>query len=288
MKGIILAGGSGTRLYPLTEITSKQLLPVYDKPMICYPLASLMLMGITDILIISTPVDTPVIERFLGDGSQFGVRLTYKVQDAPKGIAEAFVIGEDFIGNDSVCLILGDNIFNFVKNPQDIRPPRGFKGARIVGYHVHDPERFGVIELSQNSKVVSLEEKPAHPKSNYAAVGLYFYDNSVVERTKTVDPSARGELEITDLNISYLNDDALECSLLPRGSLWMDAGTVESLYMISSYVKHVEDIQNLKISCVEEIAYRQGLIDKQAFRRLIDKSKEGTTYRTYLERIYAE
>lgn len=286
MKGIILAGGSGTRLYPLTQVTSKQLLPIYDKPMISYPLSTLMLLGIKDILIISTPKDTPVVKEFLGDGKQFGISLSYQIQEEPKGIAEAFLIAEEFIGQDEICLILGDNIFNFVKSPQEIRPAAGFKGAQIVGYHVHDPERFGVVEITKDRKVLSLEEKPENPKSNYAAVGLYFYDNTVIERTKSIKPSARGELEITDLNNQYLEEGQLTCSILPRGSLWMDAGTVESLNAISNYVRSVEKIQNLKISCPEEIAYRQNFIDKQQFKRLLGGYKADTPYYQYLQNIY--
>lgn len=288
MKGIILAGGSGTRLYPLTEVTSKQLLPIYDKPMICYPLATMMLLGITDILIISTPQDTPVIEAYLGDGQKYGLSLEYAIQNEPKGIAEAFIIGEKFIGESSVCLLLGDNIFHFVKSPKEIRPPEGFTGARIVGYHVPDPERFGVIEFSKDKSVKSLEEKPREPKSNYAAVGLYFYDSTVAQRAKNLKPSDRGELEITDLNLEYLKEGALSCSILPRGSLWMDAGTIHSLNVISNYAKYVEDIQNLKISCIEEIAYRQGYIDREEFSGIINSIKQDVPYRKYLEKVYKE
>lgn len=288
MKGIILAGGSGTRLYPLTMVTSKQLLPIYDKPMICYPLSTLMLLGVRDILIISTPQDTPMIENFLGDGSQFGLSLTYEVQHKPRGIAEALLIGEEFIGGDTVCLILGDNIFNFVRNPKFLTPDAGFTGARIVGYHVHDPERFGIIEMGEDHKVISLIEKPEQPKSSYAAVGLYFYDHTAVEKTRKLSHSDRGELEITDLNNEYLSEGQLSCSVLPRGSLWMDAGTVGALNTISNYIRSVEEIQNLKISCVEEVAFRLGLVDNEGFLDLLRKYKKDTPYHTYLRKIYDE
>lgn len=285
MKGILLAGGSGSRLYPLTEVTSKQLLPVYDKPMICYPLSTLMLLGIKDILIISTPRDLPLIEKYLGSGSQYGINLSYKIQDEPKGIAEAFLIGADFIGESSVCLILGDNIFSFAGSINDIKPPRDFSGAQIVGYHVPDPERFGVIEKDHNDKVISLEEKPKKPKSNYAAVGLYFYDNSVIKYAKELSPSARGELEITDLNNRYLQEKKLACSNMKRGSVWMDAGTPEALATISDYVRKVEQIQGLKIACLEEVALRQGFIDIARFNESKNNIKEGSSYRGYLEKI---
>lgn len=285
MKGILLAGGSGSRLYPLTEVTSKQLLPVYDKPMICYPIATLMLLGIKDILIISTPRDLPQIEKYLGSGTQFGINLSYKIQNEPKGIAEAFIIGSEFLGNSSACLILGDNIFSFAGSINDIKPPKDFSGAQIVGYHVPDPERFGVIEKDAHDKVISLEEKPKKPKSNYAAVGLYFYDNSVVKYAKELKPSARGELEITDLNNRYLHEKKLACSNMKRGSVWMDAGTPESLATISDYVRTVEQIQGLKIACLEEVALRQGFIDTTKFNDLKNTTKEGSSYRSYLEKI---
>lgn len=286
MKGILLAGGSGSRLYPLTEVTSKQLLPVYDKPMICYPLSTLMLLGVRDVLVISTPRDLPHIEKFLGSGSQYGIKLSYKVQNEPKGIAEAFLLGSEFIQDSSVCLILGDNIFSFAGSVNDIKPAKDFKGAQIVGYHVPDPERFGVIEKDPNEKVISLEEKPKEPKSNYAAVGLYFYDNSVVKYSKELKPSARGELEITDLNNRYLQEKKLSCASMRRGSVWMDAGTPESLATISDYVRTVEQIQGLKIACLEEVALRQGFIDGNKFTELKNSIKEGSSYRSYLDRVF--
>lgn len=285
MKGILLAGGSGSRLYPLTEVTSKQLLPVYDKPMICYPLSTLMLLGIKDILIISTPRDLPLIETFLGSGENYGIKLSYKVQEEPKGIAEAFLIGDSFIGDSSVCLILGDNIFSFAGSVSEIKPGKDFNGAQIVGYHVPDPERFGVIEKDENEKVISLEEKPKNPKSNYAAVGLYFYDNNVVRYAKEQVPSKRNELEITDLNNRYLKEKSLSCANMKRGSVWMDAGTPEALATISDYVHKVEKIQGLKIACLEEVALRQHFITKEQFINLKNEIKPGSSYRAYLEKV---
>lgn len=287
MKGIVLAGGSGTRLYPLTKITSKQLLPVYDKPMICYPLATLMLIGIKDILIISTPEDTPNIKNFFGDGSKFGINLSYKVQEAPKGIAEAFILGEEFIGDDECCLILGDNIFYMGELIKDLKNKvSGQTGATIMAYHVKDPERFGVVEFrDEDHKVLSLEEKPKKPKSNYAAVGLYFYDNRVVEYAKNLKPSARGELEITDLNNVYLKDGELKVVLMKRGTAWLDAGTPESLLASSNYVGMVEQRQGLKIACLEEIAYRMDYINDNQLQSLIDELKDGIDYKEYLKRV---
>lgn len=265
MKGIILAGGSGTRLYPLTRVTSKQLLPVYDKPMIYYPLSTLMLAGIRDILIISTPEDTPRFERLLGDGSQFGIRLSYAVQPHPDGLAQAFLIGEDFIGDDTCAMILGDNIFYggwFRRNLKEAVQNAEAGYATIFGYHVKDPKRFGVVEFDQNKRVLSIEEKPEHPRSNYCVTGLYFYDNRVVEKARQVRPSARGELEITDLNRLYLKDDRLKVQLLGRGFAWLDTGTVESLMDAAVFVQTVQNRQDVIISAPEEVAYHMGWLTK--------------------------
>lgn len=265
MKGIILAGGSGTRLYPLTRVTSKQLLPVYDKPMIYYPLSTLMLAGIRDILIISTPEDTPRFERLLGDGSQFGIRLSYAVQLHPDGLAQAFLIGEDFIGDDTCAMILGDNIFygnRFRSNLCEAVKDAEAGCATIFGYHVKDPERFGVVEFDQDKRVLSVEEKPEHPRSNYCVTGLYFYDNRVVEKARQVRPSARGELEITDLNRLYLEDDRLKVQLLGRGFAWLDTGTVESLMDAAVFVQTVQNRQDVIISAPEEVAYHMGWLTK--------------------------
>ncbi|MBQ6490057.1 MAG: glucose-1-phosphate thymidylyltransferase RfbA [Solobacterium sp.] len=271
MKGIILAGGSGTRLYPLTKVTSKQLLPVYDKPMIYYPLSTLMLAKIREILIISTPHDLPNFERLLGDGSQFGVSFSYKVQEVPNGLAQAFVLGEEFIGDDDVCLILGDNIFygnhfaTMLKNAVNVT--ESSKRAVIFGKYVNDPERFGVAEFDENGQVISLEEKPEHPKSNYAVVGLYFYDNRVVEYAKQLKPSKRGEYEITDLNKIYLENGELDIQVFGRGFAWLDTGTIESLAEASDYVKLVEDVQGIRISVPEEIAfYNQWINEEQILK----------------------
>ena len=266
MKGIILAGGSGTRLYPLTKVTSKQLLPIYDKPMIYYPLSTLMLAGIKDILIISTLEDTPRFKELLGDGSNFGINLSYAVQPSPDGLAQAFIIGEEFIGDDTCAMVLGDNIFYgsyFRKNLADAVKAAEEGYATIFGYYVKDPERFGIVEFDKNRNVVSVEEKPQHPKSNYCITGLYFYDNRVVKMAKQVKPSARGELEITDLNRMYLNEGKLKVQLLGRGFAWLDTGTMDSLMEASTFVQTVQSRQGVVISAPEEIAYFEGLITKE-------------------------
>ena len=264
MKGIILAGGSGTRLYPLTKVTSKQLLPVYDKPMIYYPLSVLMNAGIREILIISTPEDTPRFEELLGDGASFGIRLSYQVQPSPDGLAQAFIIGADFIGSDSVAMVLGDNIFhgNGLKK-QLRRAAAKEQGATVFGYYVDDPERFGIVEFDRNGKAVSIEEKPEHPKSNYCVTGLYFYDNRVVEYAGNLKPSARGELEITDLNRIYLEKGELDVTLLGQGYTWLDTGTHDSLMEAGNFVKTIETHQHRKSACLEEIAYLNGWITRQ-------------------------
>lgn len=290
MKGIILAGGSGSRLYPMTQMISKQLLPVYDKPMIYYPLSTLMQFGIRDVLIISTPVDTPNIEKLFGDGAQLGMNIQYAVQDAPRGIAQAFTIGADFIGADDVCLILGDNIFYMGGQlPDFVRIARENAGARatIFAYHVSDPERFGVVEFDENFNAVSIEEKPKNPKSNYASVGLYFYPADVVEYARGLKPSARGEYEITDLNNIYLAQGRMSVVPMRRGNAWLDAGTPDSLMESGQFVQIIEKRQGLKIACVEEIAYAQGFIDDAQMRALIDALRPGT-YRDYLEKVYRE
>ena len=262
MKGIILAGGSGTRLYPITQVVCKQLLPIYDKPMIYYPLSTLMLAGIRDILIISTPTDLPKIQDLLGSGDKLGLKFTYKVQEEPRGLADAFRVGEDFIGKERVCLILGDNIFYGHGLPELLKEAvSNIDGATVFGYYVSDPERYGVVEFDKGGRVISIEEKPAKPKSNYAVVGLYFYDNKVVDIAKALKPSARGELEITDLNRVYLENNELRVKLMGRGFAWLDTGTHASMIDAALYVKTVEDRQGLKISSIEEIAYSMGYID---------------------------
>ena len=265
MKGIILAGGSGTRLYPLTEVTSKQLLPVYDKPMIFYPLSTLMLAGIKDILIISTPRDLPNFEKLLGDGSEYGIRLSYKIQEQPNGLAEAFIIGEEFIGKDSVAMILGDNIFYGNGLSSNLKKAVDFtaNGAAVFGYYVDDPERFGIVEFNEKGEAISIEEKPENPKSNYCVTGLYFYDNSVVKYAKSLKPSKRGELEITDLNRIYLEEGRLNVITLGRGYAWLDTGTVDALSDATEFVKVIEKRQGVMISAIEEIAYKNGWITKE-------------------------
>lgn len=285
MKGIILAGGSGTRLYPLTMVTSKQLLPIYDKPMIYYPLSTLMLAGIKEILIISTPEDTPRFENLLGDGSQFGISLQYKIQPSPDGLAQAFILGAEFIGNDSVAMVLGDNIY-YGSGLRKLLQKAASKpqGATVFGYHVQDPERFGVVEFDDNGKVLSVEEKPQVPKSNYAITGLYFYDNRVVEIAKNVQPSERGELEITSINESYLNMGELEVSLLGRGYTWLDTGTHQSLVDATNFVRTVEEHQGIKIAAPEEIAYINGWIDKDQLWECGEKLSK-TGYGQYLMKV---
>ncbi len=290
MKGIVLAGGSGTRLYPLTKTTSKQLLPVYDKPMIYYPLSTLLLFGIRDILIISTPQDTPNIERLFGDGSKLGLNIQYAIQDEPKGIAQAFTIGADFIADDDVCLILGDNIFymgdQFHTFKDEVEKNKG-KGATIFSYHVSDPERFGVVEFDKDHKAISIEEKPKNPKSNYASVGLYFYPSDVVEKARNLKPSARGELEITDINNLYLKEGRMSVVPMRRGNAWLDAGTPESLMESGAFVQIIEKRQGLKIACIEEIAYRRGFINDKQMQDLINELKD-SSYKTYLKKVYEE
>lgn len=288
MKGIILAGGSGTRLYPLTMVTSKQLLPIYDKPMIYYPMAVLMNAGIRDILIISTPQDTPRFQELLGDGKQFGVNLTYAIQPSPDGLAQAFIIGEDFIGDDSVAMILGDNIFTghgLKKRLEEavINAETG-KGATIFGYYVDDPQRFGIVEFDKNGKAISIEEKPEKPKSNYCVTGLYFYDNNVVEYAKNLKPSKRGELEITDLNRIYLNEENLNVELLGQGFTWLDTGTHESLVEATNFVQTVETHQHRKIACLEEIAYLNGWISKEELHEHYEVYKKNQ-YGQYLKDV---
>jgi len=287
MKGIILAGGSGTRLYPITKGVSKQLVPIYDKPMIYYPLSVLMLAGITEVLIISTPDDLPNFEKLLGNGSDIGMKFSYKIQPSPDGLAQAFILGEEFIGNDDVCLVLGDNIFygaglttllaKSVKKAQDDN------NATVFGYYVKDPERYGVAEFNCDGKVTSLEEKPTNPKSNYAVVGLYFYPNDVIEKAKLVEPSDRGELEITTLNQDYLEEDRLQVELMGRGYAWLDTGTHESLLEASMFIQTIENRQSLKVACLEEIAYEMGYINKEKLIELAEPLKKNQ-YGQYLLR----
>ncbi len=288
MKGIILAGGSGTRLYPITRGISKQLIPVYDKPMIYYPLSSLMLAGIRDILIISTPEYTDRFEELLGDGSDFGINLSYKVQKEPNGLAEAFILGKDFIGSDSVCLVLGDNIYYGSGLSRLLQEAAAKKtGATVFGYHVNDPERFGVVEFDKHKHALSIEEKPAHPKSNYAVTGLYFYDNDVVNIAENLQPSARGELEITDINKEYLKRGNLDVKLMGRGYAWLDTGTHDSMLEAASFISTIQKRENLKVSCLEEIAFRQGWISKEKLIELAQPLKKND-YGQYLLRISEE
>ncbi|GAW63591.1 glucose-1-phosphate Thymidylyltransferase [Ligilactobacillus acidipiscis DSM 15836] len=288
MKGIILAGGSGTRLYPITRGISKQLIPVYDKPMIYYPLSTLMLAGIRDVLIISTPEYTGLFEELLGDGSDFGMKFFYKVQAQPNGLAEAFILGKDFIGSDSVCLVLGDNIYYGSGLSQLLQEAAAkTSGATVFGYHVNDPERFGVVEFDKDKHALSIEEKPEHPKSNYAVTGLYFYDNNVVNIAENLQPSARGELEITDINKEYLRRGSLDVKLMGRGYAWLDTGTHDSMLEAASFISTIQKRQNLKVSCLEEIAYRQGWISKEKLITLAKPMKKND-YGQYLLRIAEE
>ena len=285
MKGIILAGGSGTRLYPLTKSVSKQILPIYDKPMIYYPLSVLLLANIKDILIISTPRDVKVFEDLLGDGSSLGISITYKVQPSPDGLAQAFILGEEFIGDDSVCLVLGDNIFYGYGLPKILEKSANLTtGATVFGYYVNDPERYGVVEFDKDRKVIGLEEKPNDPKSNYAVTGLYFYDNTVAKKAKSLKPSARGELEITDLNKLYLNEGTLNTELLGRGMAWLDTGTHESLIQASTFIASIEQRQGLKVACLEEIVFRKGYISEAQLRDLAEPLKKNQ-YGQYLLKL---
>ena len=288
MKGIILAGGSGTRLYPITSAISKQMLPVYDKPMIYYPLSVLMLAGIREILIISTPRDLPGFKNLLGDGKSLGLNFSYKEQPSPDGLAQAFILGEEFIGNDTVCMILGDNIFyGHGFGDALLKTAEIIKGACIFGYYVTDPERYGVVEFNKDKKVLSIEEKPVQPKSNYAVTGLYFYDNTVVKKAKSLKPSPRGELEITDLNRVYLEEGTLDIKLMGRGMAWLDTGTYESLLQAANFIATLEQRQGLKASCIEEIAFKRGFINKNQLLELAQPIKN-SQYGKYLLRIASE
>ena len=282
MKGIILAGGSGTRLHPLTLSISKQMMPIYDKPMIYYPLSTLLYSGIKEILIISTPHDLPLFEKLLGDGSRIGCKFEYKIQEIPNGLAQAFVLGEEFIGNDKVCLVLGDNIFQMKR--RTLESCNDVNGAVIFGYHVHDPERYGVVEYDENLKVLSIEEKPKNPKSNYAIPGLYYYDNSVVEIAKNIRASARGEYEITDVNKAYLNEGKLDVRLLGRGTAWLDTGTFQSLMQANQYVQVIQERQGRKIGCIEEAAYKMGYINKAQLLAIAEPLRK-SGYGEYLVKL---
>ncbi len=285
MKGIILAGGSGTRLYPLTKSVSKQILPIYDKPMIYYPLSVLLLANITEILIISTPRDIIVFEDLLGNGSSLGISISYKVQPSPDGLAQAFILGEEFIGNDNVCLVLGDNIFYGYGLPKILEKAALLKsGATVFGYYVNDPERYGVVEFDEDRKVIGLEEKPANPKSNYAVTGLYFYDSTVVSKAKSLKPSERGELEITDLNKLYLIEGGLNTELLGRGMAWLDTGTHDSLIQASNFIASIEQRQGLKVACLEEIVFRKGYISEKQLKHLAESLKKNQ-YGQYLLKL---
>jgi len=282
MKGIILSGGSGTRLHPLTLSISKQMMPIYDKPMIYYPLSTLLYSGINEILIISTPHDLPLFEKLLGDGSRIGCKFEYKVQEIPNGLAQAFVLGEEFIGKDKVCLVLGDNIFQMKR--RTLESCNDVNGAVIFGYHVHDPERYGVVEYDKNLKVLSIEEKPKNPKSNYAIPGLYYYDNSVIEIAKNIQPSARGEYEITDVNKAYLNKGKLDVRLLGRGTTWLDTGTFQSLMQANQYVQVIQERQGRKIGCIEEAAYKMGYINKTQLLAIAEPLRK-SGYGEYLVKL---
>jgi glucose-1-phosphate thymidylyltransferase len=284
MKGIILAGGSGTRLYPITLATSKQLTPVYDKPMIYYPLSTLISAGIHEILIISTPKDTPRFQELLGDGSQIGCHFEYKIQESPRGLADAYIVGADFIGGDKVAMILGDNIFYGSQMDEQLKNYVDIDGGVIFGYRVSDPERYGIVEFDNNKNVVSIEEKPAQPKSNYAIPGLYFFDSEVIEIAKAVQPSARGEIEITEIHNAYLRKGNLKVALLDRGTAWLDTGTFESMHQASEFVKVIEDRQGLKIGCIEEAAFRQGFINADQLRALAEPLQK-SGYGKYLNSI---